>query len=391
MDKIKQATIKLEAFCKQQSYQGYSLYDSHNGFIPFEKFGKTISFLANQAIKRSPVNIRPIIGVKKGINPKGYGLFLHAYSLLAEMDVIDKNEAEEKAHFFFNWLKKNPSKGYSGHCWGYNYDWPHKNGDVFYKNTPSSVVTGFISRALFEYYKLCKNPEIKRIINSSANFILNDIILTETEFGLCFSYTPARRDLTVNASLLAAEVLVYDDYLHNKSEHKDVVKGVMDFTKHFQNKDGSWYYKHKLDSYDPKNQIDFHQGYVCETMHNIIKYGQGLYDDYLPCIKKGLNFYYANQFDEQGRGFWRLPAKWPIDIHNQCQGIITFAKFKDFEKDYLPFAKTIAQWTINNMQGKKGNFYYQKWPLITNKVNYLRWNQAWMLLALSTLLKENNQ
>lgn len=40
------------------------------------------------------------------------------------------------------------------------------------------------------------------------------------------------------------------------------------------------------------------------------------------------------------------------------------------------------------MQGSKGNFYYQKWPLVTNKLNYMRWNQGWMLLALTTLLKE---
>ena len=41
----------------------YSLFDSHNSFIPFAKFGHTISFLSNQIIKRSPINIRKFIGI----------------------------------------------------------------------------------------------------------------------------------------------------------------------------------------------------------------------------------------------------------------------------------------------------------------------------------------
>jgi hypothetical protein len=37
------------------------------------------------------------------------------------------------------------------------------------------------------------------------------------------------------------------------------------------------------------------------------------------------------------------------------------------------------------MQDKEGYFYYQIYPLIINKIPYMRWGQAWMLLALSTL------
>ena len=40
------------------------------------------------------------------------------------------------------------------------------------------------------------------------------------------------------------------------------------------------------------------------------------------------------------------------------------------------------------MQDSKGNFYYQKWPFLTTKTSYMRWNQGWMLLALSTLASE---
>ena len=49
---------------------------------------------------------------------------------------------------------------------------------------------------------------------------------------------------------------------------------------------------------------------------------------------------------------------------------------------------------IENMFDKKGFFYYQQWPFITNRISYMRWSQAWMFLALSSLIlkmKENDE
>ena len=61
---------------------------------------------------------------------------------------------------------------------------------------------------------------------------------------------------------------------------------------------------------------------------------------------------------------------------------------KDHIEEGEEFAYKITKWTIDNMQGKKGNFFYQKYPFLTNKTNYLRWNQGWMLVALTTLIEK---
>lgn len=68
-------------YCDKSEYKGYSILDSHTSPIQFKKLGHTISFLINQTVKRSPINIRKIIGVKKTHNPKAMGLFLYAYTL----------------------------------------------------------------------------------------------------------------------------------------------------------------------------------------------------------------------------------------------------------------------------------------------------------------------
>jgi hypothetical protein len=74
-----------------------------------------------------------------------------------------------------------------------------------------------------------------------------------------------------------------------------------------------------------------------------------------------------------------------VDIHNQAQGIITFAQLKDYHPEYLDFAHIIARWTIENMQDRSGYFYYRKYPLFTNKIPYIRWSQGWMMVALSEM------
>ena len=99
-----------------------------------------------------------------------------------------------------------------------------------------------------------------------------------------------------------------------------------------------------------------------------------------------MEFYRNEQFLPDGRCKWRYPRVWPIDIHNQAQGIITFSKLRDIRADYLPFANTIAKWTIDVMKDESGYFYYQKWPFMMNKIQFIRWGQAWMLLALSIML-----
>lgn len=376
----------LHTYCREENYIGYNLLDSNNSIIPFKKFGHPISFYINQFFRRSPINLRPLVGIKKTSNPKAIGLFLNSYTNLKNLKIFDDDLLDELNHKFFNWLSENYSKGYSGYCWGYQYDWPQRNGSIVKANSPNSVVTSAIIRAIFNYYKIYKDAKSKEIINSAVLFVLNDLHLSETIHGLCFSYTSSKPDLTINASLQAAEILAYADYINNNDVHLHLLKGVLEFTKNLQNEDGSWYYSHQIDTFTPSKQIDFHQGNVLDSIDNILKYSSIDYELYKPVIQKGLDFYKNKQFDSNGISYYRVPKKWPVDIHNQAQGIISFCRFSALDKSFLPFAKNIADWTIQNLRSKKGYFYFQKWPLLTNKISYIRWNQGWMMVALVELL-----
>ena len=100
---------------------------------------------------------------------------------------------------------------------------------------------------------------------------------------------------------------------------------------------------------------------------------------------KGIEFY-RGLFDDNGESYWRYPIKYPINIHNQSQGIITFSKAKEFFPEYSDFSSTILSYTNDNLFSKD-HYYYQKHKYFTNRISYMRWSQSWMMLALATYIE----
>lgn len=376
---------KTLAYIEESNFSGYDPYDTLDSYIPFKSFGKWAPIIAIQFQKRNPVNIRSLLGIKKGHNPKAIGLMLKSYSKLFEI-------TKEKKHFeaakqLFQWLDLNYSKGYSGKCWGYNFDWASK-GSFLPSFTPSVVVTSFVIDGIYEYFKVSNDLNAKELINSSARYIIEDIPIIQLYEGISFSYTHLSKGCCYNASLLATEILGKSDLINGTSCYSDLINNAIRFVLSKQNKDGSWYY-----SFDPKTgkerkQVDFHQGFILVSLSNL-RNVSNMKDEIDNSIQKGLD-YYRSQFNDYGQAFWRMPEKWPVDIHNQSQGIITFSKLWRYKPAYKDFASVIAKWTIENMQSEKGFFYYRKNRLFTNRIPYMRWSQAWMVLALTELLTSND-
>lgn len=376
---------KLTKYIEKEKYQGYDPYDILTSWIPFNKLGKWPSAIATQIQKRSPVNFRPLIGIKKGINPKAYGLFLQAFSLLYQK--TNKSEYLKKADFFYNWLNNNYSQGYSGKCWGYNFPWasPLKYMDAY---APSSVVTGFVVKGLSEYRKVTENKkDVETLIDSACQFLNKDLEKVKVQTGINISYTPLQKDICYNASLLAGEAFAKLYAINSNELYKNLAIQTVEYVLTTQKEDGHWNYSMDIDKGGERSQIDFHQGYILESIYeikSILKIQNSYWEK---AIEKGLEFYIEQQFDKNGWSYWRLPKKHPIEIHNQSQGIITLQKLKNYHPDASNFSKTIAEWTIKNMQAKDGHFYYQKFKTHTNRISYMRWSNTWMLLALTHLLE----
>jgi len=60
-------------------------------------------------------------------------------------------------------------------------------------------------------------------------------------------------------------------------------------------------------------------------------------------------------------------------------------EFRGLDESNGKQAVAVFEWALKNLRDKQGYFYYQKYPYFTNKISYMRWSQAWMLMALATL------
>ena len=362
----------------KDNYKGYSLFDSHNSALPLEKLPKKMGFYVNQIVKRSPINFRRIIGVKKSVNPKMLGLMAQVNGAMynsTKSDIYLK-----RLDSIYSLLLEAQSKS-SGISWGYNYYWPKRVEKDVPAYTPNVVVTCFIGRGAYYAYNATQDEKWKHLLEDIGNFLLNDINIYRGSDGACFSYTTAQKDKVINVNMLAAEILTYIDITTKRKSNNKLVSEIIKFTSIHQNSNGSWWYSHSYSSNLVKKQLDFHQGYVLESLLRVSKHRPDLEPTIRGLIKLGDEFYKEKILDiDNGIAKWRYPKKYPIDIHNQAEAIIWLSLTNNSS-----MAKAFVDYTIKHFWStSKGYFFYQKYPLITNKTKYLRWNNGWMSVALLT-------
>lgn len=401
---IEESLAKLENYIEKEGWKGYDPYDGLNTPLAKVLKNRYWRMFFTQSLKKFPVNIRPVLGIKKDYNPKAIGLFASGY-LFNYKRMGDKRYLK-RAEFLLDWLIENSAIGYRGYCWGYNFDWQSK---VFFipKGIPTVVNTSFIANALLDAYETLGEQKYFDIARSSCNFILNglnripfsgvvnyQLPLTNYPNPFCFSYTPLDSKCVHNANLLAAELLSRVYSFTKENLLLDGAIRAIEFSLHHQNPDGSWYYgldqgQHWIDS--------FHTGFVLVSLYNIMKYTNRTNDSELRRILiKGYEYYKKTFWGDDGLPHYYHNKIYPLDLHNSAQGIITFLKFKEYDDKAVNIANKIADWALKNMwDDKRGYFYFQKINYLTNhhltiKIPYLRWPNAWMFYTLSLLLLQSN-
>ena len=107
----------------------------------------------------------------------------------------------------------------------------------------------------------------------------------------------------------------------------------------------------------------------------------------IPDLRLPLVFPRDHLFLPDGAPKWMSHKVYPFDVHSAAQGIVTFVKAAlGFDPSYLKQAQQVAAWAIENMQSPAGFFYYQKGRFWTKRYTLMRWCNAWMAYALSSLL-----
>lgn len=382
---------KLKLYCEAEGFKGWDPYDGLNSKVfqalPWLKRSALCRLVMIQGFKRSPWNLRRIAMVPKEHNAKGIGLFLQGYCNLYKV-VVQRPELENdlgKKEVLLDQIKELAellislqSEGYSGACWGYNFDWQARRLFLFPRYTPTVVATNFCATALFDAYEVTKNERYKSIALSAAEFVLRDLHRADYNGGFLFSYSPLQGNDTVfNASLLGSKLLSYC-YRYTKDERlKVAARGSVVACCNGQAVDGSWVYG----MLPVQGWIDsFHTGY---NLDGLIAYQENTGDRaFAENIERGFDFYIKNFFNEDGSPKYYHNRQYPIDIHCPGQLFVTLHRLGRFD-EYRELAAKVLEWTVRNMQDRRGYFYYQLKKGISSKISYMRWSNAFMFNALS--------
>lgn len=366
---------------KANDFAGYDPFDGLNSrlfnWLPALKKG-LFGLAWIQLHKRSPLNLRPLCGIPKGRNPKGVALFI--LGMLEDYRRTGDENLLAQCVELADWLltQQSDKTQWQHSCWGYHFDW---NARAFFvpKGKPNVITTIYVAQALYALSQLSARPanwqQYRDVAFDAAHFIVNSLY-TEHDGRAFFAYIPGETAFVHNASLWgAAWVAVVASQTANQ-QYADLALQVAWQSVREQGQDGSWVYgaRHHHQFID-----GFHTGYNLEALHMI---GQALQtDEFADAIAQGLQFYKTELFEADGTAKYYHNNRYPLDMHSVAQAVFTLCRVGGTSDDFA-LADKVIQWSLRELYlPASGQFYYQKQPGFSNKINYIRWTQAWVYYA----------
>jgi hypothetical protein len=219
---------------------------------------------------------------------------------------------------------------------------------------------------------------------SAGEYILNELYRADGQTA-GFSYPlPSMSAKIHNANLLAAALLCRLYTLTGDAQFLGPAIAATRYSASRQRHNGAWTYGEA----DTQGWIDnFHTGYNLCALRRI---GQLLNtDEFELHVKRGFDFYRAHFFRRDGAPRYFHNRTYPIDAHCVAQSIITLRRLRDLHPSSAQLGHSVLQWAMDHMWDERGFFCYRVLRFCKIRTSYLRWSQAWMLLAMSELLSSN--
>jgi hypothetical protein len=368
---------RVRTWVEDHDYQGYEPFDGLSSWARHITFGNQLAErILQQGVRQSPFNVRPLLGIRPKDSTKGRGYMAWGYLILRR--ATQQQEYLQKATRCLEWLDAHRVTRFPHHSWSNHFDFVGRGGG-YTTNDPIIVWTSLIGHAYVEAFELTGREWFLRVAESACDWILQ-LPRELTASGECLSYLAGRQSSIHNANMLGAGLLARTAKHTGSRECLRAARSAMEYSCTRQLADGSWWYAE-----EPKyHWIDnFHTGYNLDSLkHYIDAIGD---DDFRPHLDKGLAFFKAHFFEDDGRPKYYHTRTYPIDIQCAAQAIDTLAQFSEYDPVCLGLAKRVAAWTIRHMQDPKGYFYYRQYPLVKAKTPMLHWGQSTMFKALSRL------
>jgi hypothetical protein len=404
-DRARAAAIVRRVWHRAEAagFRGPDPYDGLGSRLlaPLLPHSRLLRLAVIQGVKRSPIDLRPLLAVHDGINPKGLALFLHgiadwpaaadgaAATATATGDRLLSLASRADGTPYFGGRAPRPGlvdAVASGEAacseaigWGYDFRWQAR---AFMQPPyfPTVVATSFVVDAL----AAAGSPAFPRVAAAAARLVDEQLHRRDDADGVCFSYSPRDRTRVLNASLFAAKLLTRAAVTNaaGAADHAALARRAGDYAAARQRADGAWLYGEA----DHWRWIDgLHTGFVLETLAFMAReLGVTAWDD---VIRRGLAWYRDHLFRADGWARYHPDRDFPFDGHTVAQGALTFLALARYQADGAEQARRVlARGVAELWDERRGGFTTRAGRWRRDRTLYLRWSQAWMFRALCAWL-----
>jgi hypothetical protein len=329
--------------------------------------------------KRSPINFRGIVGVKRERNPKGVALFI--LGLLSMHERTGEGACLETATELGDWLLDTAvdRKSWTHFAWGYHFDWAAR---AFFvpRGKPNAITTCYVARALYALGNVTACARYTEAAIDAGRFLGK--LYQSTGEGRYFAYIPGETAFVHNASLWSAALVAKTGRISGDTQLMHRALAAARQTVSMQASDGSWLYGTR----PHHGFIDgFHTGYNLEALSLLQESLET--QEFQSAIDHGMAYYRRMFFLPDGTVKYFDRSKWPLDTHSFAEAILTLTNVGRTADDIALAGLVVERMIADLYLPKAKRFIYQKGKNFTNKINYLRWTQAWAFYALSSYMQ----
>jgi hypothetical protein len=267
--------------------------------------------------------------------------------------------------------------------WGYPYTWATGRA-VYPPGTPLITVTPYCFYAMHEMYKITGEKKYLEDMKRIAGFAANDLYEAEiTDTEVAAGYGLGDKSRIINANTYRAALLLKASELFGIDEYKEKAGKNINFVLGQQKNNGSWAYA--------VNEAFIDNFHTCFVLKNLYKSYLILKDErILEAVKRGYEYYRKYHFrsDNTPIHFSKIsnPKFRKIEMYDYAEGILLGPLLDTDIEGAGDFSAQMARKVVEKFQLKKGYYITRVTTLNTrNKVPYLRWPQAQLFYALTSL------
>jgi hypothetical protein len=370
-DPVRDAVGRIATWGEARDWRGYDPYDALNSPVAGAlSLGTPLGRrLFTQAVKLSPLNLRPLLRIRPSWNAKAIALVASGYARLAG---TGDAAAREHAQRWLEWLANSHSE------WGWGYHFPVQTRFFAYpRGLPNTIATSFAAQSFLDAWELLGDERAARHALDVCDFLVDGMRTGGAR--PYFRYLAGEDELVHNANLLACAVLARAARLSGDSSLFDPARAAVETSLAAQRPDGSWPY---ADATGHDWVDNFHTAYVLDALAECVRAVPGVAEP----LDRGVRFWEHELFLDDGTPKYFQDRLLPLDAHCYATAIDTWLSLAERRPDALERAERVALLLVERMLDPRGYVHFQRRRLWTSRVPFTRWTTAPTFRALAGVL-----